>query len=81
MHALTIFIQRPYRHASLLAEYCPHQSACFILRNQSLHLGPATPPLYRSRLAHNSSATLNAELEQNALLRRIQAKSAALRNP
>ncbi len=74
-YASTIFIQRPYGQASLLAKCYPHQSARFILRNQCLHFGPATPPLYRSRFTHGSSATLNAEHEQNALLRRIPLSS------
>jgi len=72
MHAQTIFIQRPDRQASLLAECRSHQSARFILRNKSLDLGPATPLLHHSRFTHGSSPPLIAEQEQGALLRRIR---------
>jgi hypothetical protein len=60
MHALTIFIQRPYRQATLLAKGRPHQSTRFKLRNQGLDLGQTTPSVHHSHFAHSSSATLNA---------------------
>jgi len=72
MHALTIFIQRPYRQAPLLAKGRSQQSARFKLANQGLDLGKTTSPVYHSHFAHSSSATLNAEQEQGALLKRIQ---------
>ncbi len=72
MHALTIFIQSPYRQASLMAKCSPQQSARFKLRNQGLDLSQTTPPMLHSHFAHCSSATLNAEQEQGALLRRIR---------
>jgi hypothetical protein len=71
MHALTIFIQRPYRQAPLLAKGRSQQSARFKLANQGLDLGKTTSPVYHSHFAHSSSATLNAEQEQGALLKRI----------
>ena len=75
MHALTIFIQRPYRQATLLAKGRPQQSTRFKLANQGLDLGKTTSPVYHSHFAHCSSATLNAEQEQGALLRRIPSRS------
>ena len=71
LHASTIFIQRPYSQAPLLAKRRPQQSTRFKLRNQRLDLGPAPPPPHHSRFAHSSSAPLNAATEQSALLRRI----------
>ncbi len=71
MHALTIFIQRPYRQATLLAKSRPQQSTRFKLADQGLDLGKTTPPVNHSHFAHCSSATLNAKQEQGALLRRI----------
>ena len=78
MHALTIFIQRPDSQASLPAKRFPHQSTRFKLRNQSLGLGPATPPPHHSHFAHNSSAPLNTAVQQGALLRRIRLVSVLL---
>jgi hypothetical protein len=72
MYALTILIQSPYRKAMLLAEGSPQQSTRFKLADQGLDLGKTTPPVNHSQFAHCSSATLNAEQEQGALLRRIR---------
>ena len=72
MHALTIFIERPYRQASLMAKSSPQQSTRFKLRNQRLNLGKTTSPVLHSHFAHRSSAPLNAAQEQSALLRRIR---------
>jgi hypothetical protein len=36
-----------------------------------MDLGQTTSPVHHSHFAHSSSATLNAEQEQGALLRRI----------
>lgn len=72
MHPLTIFIQPSNSQAPLPAERCPHQSTCLKLRNQSLSLGPATPPPHHSHFAHNPSAPRNPAVQQGALLRRIQ---------
>jgi hypothetical protein len=72
MHALTIFIQRPYRKATLLAKGRTQQSTRFKLTDQGLDLGKTTPPVNHSHFAHCSSATLNAKQEQGALLRRIR---------
>jgi len=55
MRALTIFIQRPYRQAPLLAKRCPHQSTRFKLRNQGLDLDQTTSPVHHSHFAHSSS--------------------------
>ena len=71
MHALTIFIQRPYRQATLLAKGRSQQSTRFKLADQGLDLGQTTSPAYHSHFAHCSSATLNRDHEQGALLRRI----------
>ena len=71
MYALTIFIQRPYRQATLLAKGRTQQSTRFKLADQGLDLGKTTTPVYHSLFAHCSSATLNAKQEQGALLRRI----------
>jgi hypothetical protein len=68
MHALTIFIKRPYRQATLMAKSSPQQSTRFKLRNQGLNLGQTTPPVLHSHFAHSSSAPLNAAQEQSALL-------------
>ena len=68
MHALTIFIQRPYNQATLLAKRRPRQSTRFKLRNQGLNLGQTTSPGHRSHFAHSSSAPLKAVREQCALL-------------
>jgi len=68
MHALTIFIQRPYGQAPLLAKRYPHQSTRFKLRNQGLDLDQTTSPVHHSHFAHSSSASLNAAQEQGALL-------------
>jgi hypothetical protein len=76
MHALTIFIQRPYRQPPLLAKSRPQQSTRFKLTNQGLDLGQTTPPVYHSRFAHSSSAPLNTAQEQGALLRRIRTSGA-----
>jgi len=72
MHALTIFIQRPYGQAPLLAKNCTPQSTRFKLPNQALDLGQTTAPAHHSHFAHTSSRPLNAAQEQSALLRRIR---------
>ena len=61
MHALTIFIQRPYRKAPLLAKSRPQQSTRFKLRNQGLDLCQSTSPAHYSHFAHSFSTTLNAQ--------------------
>jgi hypothetical protein len=58
-HALTIFVQRPHSHATLLAKSLPLQSTRFKLRNQRIGLGPTSPLPNLSNFAHNSSASLN----------------------
>jgi predicted nucleotidyltransferase len=78
LHALTIFIQRPYGQAPLLAKRCPHQSTRFKLCNQGLDLDQTTSPVHHSHFAHSSSPPLNAEQEQGALLRWIQLVDAGL---
>ncbi len=72
MHAPTIFIQRPYRQATLLAKSRPQQSTRFKLADQGLDFGKTTPPVNHSHFAHCSSATLNTKQQQRALLRRIR---------
>jgi len=72
MHALTIFIQRPHRQAPLLAKRCTLQAARFKLRNKHLCLSQTTSSVLHSQFAHSFSASLNAEREQSALLRRIR---------
>ena len=72
MHALTIFIQRPYSQATLLAKRRPRQSTRFKLRNKDLNLGQTTSSVLHSHFAHSSSATLNTAQEQSALLGRIR---------
>jgi len=72
MHAFTIFIQSPYRQATPLAEGSPQQSTRFKPADQGLDLGQTTSPVYHSHFAHRFSATLNADHEQGALLRRIR---------
>jgi len=72
MHALTIFIKRLYRQASLMAKSSPQQSTRFKLRNQGLNLGQTTSPVLHSHFAHSYSAPLNEEREQGGLLGRIR---------
>jgi len=72
MHALTILIQRPYRQATLLTKGRTQQSTRFKLADQGLDLGQITPLVNHSHFAHRFSATLIAEQEQGALLRRIR---------
>jgi len=72
MHTLTIFIQRPYSQATLLAKRRPRQSTRFKLRNKDLNLGQTTSSVLHSHFAHSSSATLNTAQEQSALLGRIR---------
>jgi len=75
MHALTIFIKRLYRQASLMAKSSPQQSTRFKLRNQGLNLGQTTSPVLHSHFAHSYSAPLNEEREQGGLLGRIRLMS------
>jgi len=68
MHALTIFIQRPYSQATLLAKRRPRQSTRFKLRNKDLNLSQTTSSVLHSHFTHGSSATLNAAQQQSVLL-------------
>jgi len=77
MHALTIFIQRPHRQAPLLAKRCTLQAARFKLRNKHLCLSQTTSSVLHSQFAHSFSASLNAEREQSALLRRIRSSASS----
>jgi hypothetical protein len=71
VRASAIFIQRSYGQASLLAKSLPLQPTRFKFRNQCLGIGTAAPPPHHSHFAHESSAPLNAAVQQGALLRRI----------